>query len=251
MPRPIKMSEEIIQQMVSEFEQAVRDLKTVDGKVSYTRAVTYKSTGAKVVIDFSPIAFLKMTALIREFSSEVAWHGTVERISPTRFLVKDILVYPQKVTGATVNTDQEAYAKWMQELDDETFNSLRFQGHSHVNMGVSPSSTDIENQGRIVSQFGSADHFYIFMIWNKSMDFSARVFDMAANSIYDTDEVEVEVAGQSASSSQVSSRTPRTPSKVPTMAIRAKRPPAKSIVTTMPRAWEEDEELMRRFRYMS
>lgn len=250
MPRPIKMSEEIIQQMVSEFEKTVRDLKTVDGKVSYTRAVTYKSTGAKVVIEFSSIAFLKMTALIREFSSEVAWHGTVERISPKRFLVKDILVYPQKVTGATVNTDQEAYAKWMQELDDETFNSLRFQGHSHVNMGVSPSSTDIENQGRIVSQFGSADHFYIFMIWNKSMDFSARVFDMSANSIYDTDEVEVEVAGHpfklagfiKDAKDAVKSSYYNDTGKVSA---------SKKYRYNDAKDWEEDDELMRKFRYMN
>ena len=250
MPRPIKMSEEIIQQMVSEFEQAVRDLKTVDGKVSYTRAVTYKSTGAKVVIEFSSIAFLKMTALIREFSSEVAWHGTVERISPKWFLVKDILVYPQKVTGATVNTDQEAYAKWMQELDDETFNSLRFQGHSHVNMGVSPSSTDIENQSRIVSQFGSADHFYIFMIWNKSMDFSARVFDMSANSIYDTDEVEVNVAGHpfklagfiKDAKDAVKSSYYGDTGKVST---------SKKYHYNDAKDWEEDDELMRKFRYMN
>lgn len=250
MPRPIKMSEEIIQQMVSEFEQAVRDLKTVDGKVSYTRAVTYKNTGAKVVIDFSPIAFLKMTALIREFSSEVAWHGTVERISPTRFLVKDILVYPQKVTGATVNTDQEAYAKWMQELDDETFNSLRFQGHSHVNMGVSPSSTDIENQGRIVSQFGNADHFYIFMIWNKSMDFNARVFDMAANSIYDTDEVEVEVDGNPLKLAGFI-KDAKDAVKSSYYGDTGKASASKKYRYNDTKSWEEDEELMRRFHYMS
>lgn len=250
MPRPIKMSEEIIQQMVSEFEQAVRDLKTVDGKVSYTRAVTYKSTGAKVVIDLSSIAFLKMTALIREFSSEVAWHGTVERISPTRFLVKDILVYPQKVTGATVNTDQEAYAKWMQELDDETFNSLRFQGHSHVNMAVSPSSTDIENQGRIVSQFGNADHFYIFMIWNKSMDFSARVFDMSANSIYDTDEVEVEVAGHPFKLAGFI-KDAKDAVKSSYYGDTGKVSASKKYRYNDAKDWEEDDELMRKFRYMN
>lgn len=250
MPRPIKMSEEIIQQMVSEFEQAVRDLKTVDGKVSYTRAVTYKSAGAKVVIEFSSIAFLKMTALIREFSSEVAWHGTVKRLSPTRFFVENILVYPQKVTGSTVNTDQEAYAKWMQELDDETFNSLRFQGHSHVNMGVSPSSTDIENQGRIVSQFGSADHFFIFMIWNKSMDFSARVFDMSANSIYDTDEVEVEVAGHPFKLTGFI-KDAKDAVKSSYYGDTGKVSASKKYRYSDTSDREEDEELMRKFRYMS
>lgn len=257
MPRPIKMSEEIIQQMVSEFEQAVRDLKTVDGKVSYTRAVTYKNTGAKAIIEFSSIAFLKMTALIREFSSEVAWHGTVERISPTRFLVKDILVYPQKVTGATVNTDQEAYSRWMQELDDETFNSLRFQGHSHVNMAVSPSPTDLDSQSRIVSQFmEGSDHFYIFMIWNKSLAFNARIFDMTTNSIYDTDEVEVEVSGypfkleefiKNAKDAVKSSYYYDTgKDKAPDSSA-----PSKKYPYNYPDDWEEDEGIMRKFRYMN
>ena len=254
MPRPIKMSEEIIQQMVSEFEHAVRDLKTVDGKVSYTRAVTYKSTGAKIVIDFAPIAFLKMTALIREFTSEVAWHGTVERVSPTRFLIKDILVYPQKVTGSTVNTDQEAYAQWMQELDNETFNSLRFQGHSHVNMGVSPSPTDIDNQGRIVSQFTEgSDHFYIFMIWNKSMAFNARVFDMAANAIYDTDEVEIEIGGHPFHLEGFIKDAKDTVKTSYSYAATDKtgKSSGKKYAYSNYNGWEDDEEIMRKYRYMS
>ena len=75
-------------------------------------------------------------------SGEKWQHGTVLRTENSKsdsneFIVEDIFVYPQEVTGSTVTTDQEAYSKWLYELDDDIFNNLRMQSHSHCNMGVS------------------------------------------------------------------------------------------------------------------
>ena len=42
-----------------------------------------------------------------------------------------------------------------------------YAGHSHVNMGTSPSSVDLNHQEEILRMLGDND-FYIFMIWNKS-----------------------------------------------------------------------------------
>ena len=133
-----------------------------------------------------------MCLLIDHFDTEVAWHGLVDRIDKTHFRITKILVYPQKVTGGTVNTDQEKYVNWQDGLDDESFNKLRFQGHSHVNMATNPSSVDMDKQWEMINSFGD-DVFYIFMIWNKKRSYNVRVVDMAENVIYSGDDVKVTI----------------------------------------------------------
>ena len=97
----------------------------------------------KATIRFSERAWIKMFALIHTYSTEVEWHGVVERLEPSVFYIKDVLIFPHEVTGATVTSDQTAYEKWLDTLDNDTFNALRFHGHSHVNMGVTPSGVDM------------------------------------------------------------------------------------------------------------
>ena len=99
----------------------------------------FKSDDRCALLYFTPMAWIKMTALVSEFSTEVQWHGLVRRLSECEFEIYDILVPPHTVTAATVTSDQEKYSNWINGLDDETFNALRFHGHSHVNMPVSPS----------------------------------------------------------------------------------------------------------------
>ena len=64
--------------------------------------------------------------------------------------------------------------------------------HSHVNMGVSPSGTDMGHREKIVSQLMDED-YYIFMIWNKSLKWSAAIYDMPSNALYDTEDIDVMV----------------------------------------------------------
>ena len=50
-------------------------------------------------------AYQKILTLVKEFSSEVAWHCTVEHPTGTNaYLITDVLVFPQEVTGATANS---------------------------------------------------------------------------------------------------------------------------------------------------
>jgi len=113
---------------------------------------------------------------------------------PAEFLIEDIFVYPQEVTGSTVNTDQTAYIEWLYGLDDETFSKLRMQGHSHVKMGVSPSGVDDAHRKQILEQL-EQDMFYIFMIWNKSLMVHTLIYDMANNTLYEDKDVEVKLLG--------------------------------------------------------
>ena len=158
----------------------------------FTGSVKLAKTKAKdkININFTADAWAKQSRLIDDFTSEVAWHGLMRQLSPTEYEIYDILVYPQQVTGVTVETDQDKYNDWLLSQSDETFNNIRYQAHSHVNMSTSPSGVDDANESNIVNKLKGND-FYLFMIWNKRGEFTARLYDYAANKIYDKDDISV------------------------------------------------------------
>lgn len=165
-----------------------------DGKLSFVRNIP--EVKKEAVVYFSALAWSKMVAVINTFDKEVAWHGLVKKLETDadkkEYLVYDIVVYPQEVTGATVNTDQEEYEKWLDTFNDEDFDAIRMQGHSHVNMGVSPSSVDIGHKEQIIKQL-SDDMFYIFMIWNKKFQHHITIYDFGDNVSYEDKDVEVKL----------------------------------------------------------
>ncbi len=155
----------------------------------------------KATITFSAQAYMKIFALVHTYSTEVEWHGVIERTAADAFYIKDILIFPHKVTGATVISDQTEYEKWLDTLDNDTFNALRFHGHSHVNMGVTPSGVDMTYRHNILNNFGTpsatSDLFYIFLIFNKKGDISGEIYDLQNNALYskstNTDEINIVV----------------------------------------------------------
>lgn len=193
MSRPIKITKSIKDQLLATFLKNLEGARLDDGKITIEQQFEYDDKNDRIAVMFTPKAFTRMQTLIFSFDSEIAWHGVVRRLDDVTFLIEDILVYPQVVTGVTVNTDQDEYQKWMQSLDDDTFNSLHMQGHSHVNMGVSPSGVDLGHQQQIVSQL-DGDHFYIFMIYNRKMEANIKVYDMASNTLYETKDIDVGIA---------------------------------------------------------
>lgn len=143
----------------------------------------------KSCIVFSPEAYIKTKALVEFYTTEVQWHGIVERIKDSsNFYVRDILVFPQTVTSATVDADQEEYEKWLDGLSCGEFNALRLHGHSHNSMGVTPSSTDREYRKKLISSMGTPssddDLFYIFMIFNNKGEWSAEIYDIKNNALF-------------------------------------------------------------------
>ena len=213
--KPIKLTPELIEEMKKEIidqinqkfnaetlrkdaEDGLRKIKMSDGEFKfskefkYEKKFKYEKSDRRVTIVIDPVAYAKMTTIIMSESQEVGWHGISERKNAREFLIKDILVYPQQVTASTVDTDEEEYAKWLIQVPEEHFNDLHFHGHSHVNMGVFPSATDMGHREKITSQLGDED-YYIFMIWNKKLEWSAAVYDMASNTLYETADVDVKI----------------------------------------------------------
>jgi hypothetical protein len=190
MSKPIRITDDLKNQAQAEFKALLDGLKMSDGEISYSKS--FKNRDASAILWMSPMAYSKTMALVNAFSDEVAWHGTVTRKSDNEFIVEDIFVYPQEVTGATVSTDQEGYTKWLYEFDDDAFNKIRMQGHSHVNMGVNPSNVDSGHREKILDQLDS-DMFYIFVIWNKRLDTHTLIYDMANNILYEDKDVAVKL----------------------------------------------------------
>lgn len=189
MSRPIVLTEQLFNQAVEEFKTSLSNMKMSEGKITYNKSFTYKGED-KAYILFKPTAYAKMVRLIESFSSEVAWHGVGERVSEGIFLITDILVYPQTVTGSTVNMDEGKYAMWLMEnADDERFDHIVMQGHSHVRMSTSPSAVDKTHQEEILNQL-RPNMFYIFMIWNKHMEHTTKIFDMENNVLYEDSDIE-------------------------------------------------------------
>lgn len=195
MSRPIKLTQEDIESIKKDFASTLVSARVADGKISYTKILT--TVNRKATLYFTEVAWSKMWALIREFSTEVGWHGVAKRgddPEKDEYYIIDILPpYPQTVTGATVNTDQQKYTMWLySDENDEVFNDIRFHGHSHVNMGTTPSGVDTTHWDGILEQL-TDDMFYIFAIWNKRGDKTIKIYDFRKNVLFDTSDVTVKV----------------------------------------------------------
>lgn len=198
MSKPIKMTEQYLEECRRDFEKALSLTKLADGKLSFTK--TFICENKKATVYFTPEAWAKMVMLIKEFDKEVAWHGVASRAEneeKDEYIISDILVYPQTVSGASVEMDTEEYAKWIEvNMEDDRFNSIRMQGHSHVNMSPNPSSVDLNHQEEILNMLGDED-FYIFMIWNKSFVSTNKVYDLKKNILFEDKDVTVKILGGS------------------------------------------------------
>ena len=193
MSRYIKVEENVIDEIRGEFEKALAKVSMVDGKFTFTKS--FGSITEKATLFFTEMAYMKMMALVRDFDKEIAWHGIAKRGESEgkhEYIISDIMVYPQRVTGATVTTDQEEYTKWLMSWDDDVFNNIRMQGHSHVKMGTTPSATDNSFYDAIIQQCPD-DTFYVFLIWNKLGEKTIRIYDFAKNLFFDTSDVTVTV----------------------------------------------------------
>lgn len=186
---PLKITAELREQLMAQFQKQLEALKDGETVIKIEQKLSVKAENRPKVI-FTERAFMKTLKLLMDYSTEIAWHGIVERSDDLTFYITDVLVYPQVVSGATVKTDDKEYADWLEEQPDEVFNKIRFQGHSHVRMGVSPSNTDLESQDAVVKQLTGED-YYIFAILNKDLKVNMWIYDMKNNAKYDTDDIDI------------------------------------------------------------
>ena len=129
-------------------------------------------------------AYVKLRKLVDDTTTEIGWYGTVTKMPGLEsvFVIDDIIVYPQVVTGATCVQDDDRVFEFELSLSTDQVNRKRFHGHSHVNMGVTPSGVDEQFYQDILTQ---VDDYFIIMITNKSCANTIRFYDVVNNIRYD------------------------------------------------------------------
>lgn len=151
-----------------------------------------KAKQLKPTVIFSDAAWAKIQSLVCFFDTEVQWHGVVERKDKYLYVVKDILVPPHEVNGASVISDQTKYEEWLDSLTDEEFSGLKLHGHSHVRMDVNPSSVDVKyrlDRTSVLPTNGSENSYYVFMIMNKDWKLEMQIFDASTGTLYNKEDV--------------------------------------------------------------
>lgn len=174
-------------------EQLDADSRFAKDRITFSFNLTNHTSDDKVIVNIRPEAWLKMWSLVHSENGEIGWHATVTRHADKLFEITDVILYPQTVSGTTVETDDIGYANWLhKELDDETFNHLRCHGHSHVNMSATPSGVDTTWYNEILQGLDNND-YYIFMILNKKENYFIEIYDLANNAIFEKDDVIINV----------------------------------------------------------
>ena len=192
--RYIKLTEQLEQQLLTDFMNKIKGNRFSEEKLSFTFDLKQDVKDEdKVTIIIEANAWIKMWGLVSSESGEIGWHMICERVNDKTFLIKDVLLYPQYVTGVTVTTDDVGYGNWLhKELDMDQINNLRGHGHSHVNMGTSPSGVDRNWYNEILQGLAEND-YYIFMILNKKDDIFIELYDLKTNTIYDKKDLNLHI----------------------------------------------------------
>ena len=199
MAKPLYVTEDMRDRAYADLEKKFEEMKTKikageilkDSTIKYEQAFKWpEESFDRPVIEFTPEAWIKTVGLVATTSSEIAWHGIVNRIDDLHFVVEDIVMFPQSVTAATVTVDQEEKMKWFCDTFKGTDrNKVRLHGHSHVDMGTTPSGTDMNSRSFIKEMVN--DQYYIFMIINKSYSMNITLYDMKTNGIYEKEDMDI------------------------------------------------------------
>lgn len=136
-------------------------------------------------VHFTLEAFMKMQFIVDEATSEVGWLGAVRRLSPVEFIVDEIYIVEQKASMAECDLDKDSIADliepWLADPDGiDRANAIRLWGHSHVNMGVGPSPTDVTT----FKDFYESCDYFIMLIQNKRGEMRVDVTTVDSNLIY-------------------------------------------------------------------
>lgn len=190
MAKVIRITPDMHDQLRQDFEAYLASGKCQDGTFTFHKKLGNVS-GRRAKLHIQPAAWSKMLLLLLTNDKEVGWHGLASRCdAPDEYSIHDIAVFPQQVTGTTVEPDEEEYHSWLFSHDPAIRAKICMHGHSHVNMSVGPSATDLEYQRDILQQLDE-DEFYIFMIWNKRLDCSVKVYDVKNNIFFETADCDI------------------------------------------------------------
>jgi len=150
---------------------------------SMTKTTTRLGVGAAIPsVYYTPTAWFTIQHLVDIAPKEVGWLGIVEPLDSGDYLITDIHIPEQTVTAAETDIDSDAMMDLYNELlaDDVDTSKLYYWGHSHVNMGVSPSLQD-EIQ---IEEYLESCPIFIRGIYNKKGASKVDIFDKNLNVVH-------------------------------------------------------------------
>lgn len=132
------------------------------------------------IICFEKNALIKMHLYVKECDKEISWLGIVDKKvdgNNTAYIVEDVMLLEQEVTGTTTEMNESALSKFgtklIEENKTELFSKIKCWGHSHVNMAVYASGTDDDT----FEQFYKNNDYFIRLICNKKGDMNVDFMD--------------------------------------------------------------------------
>lgn len=143
-----------------------------NSKKSSKEKIDEKATSIPKVV-FTYEVMLKMNQIVNTCKAEVGWLGSVKK-EENRYLVDDIYLLKQSVTGTTTELDEEAMHDFFNDLiinDPEKYNSMRLWGHSHVQMAVFASTQDNET----FKEYYQECPFFIRLIANQKEEMKVDI----------------------------------------------------------------------------
>lgn len=154
-------------------------------KNSETTKIEIFDESAVPFVYISPLAITKMAKIVDHCKDEVGWLGSATKLSDAIFFIDDVFMFEQEVNATTCEITPEGLAKFGTEIlsmenGSNIYNSIRVWGHSHVNMGVTPSGQDDDQ----VKEFAGENDWFIRIIANKKGKIKIDVFDYERNLAY-------------------------------------------------------------------
>lgn len=187
--RSFKITDQKHDELMKKFSDYLKSISMTTNSFSFSYSAPDEKNKDKVMVTFTMKAYIKMRDLVDRYASEVGWFGFIDKLGDLEYRITDICVYPQLVTGATV---KETNDPWDDDMPIEQIKRRHFHGHSHVNMAPNPSGTDMKHRADQM-ELVKSDSFYLFLITNKSCAWTAALFDLANNTVYDTDDILLDV----------------------------------------------------------
>lgn len=149
-----------------------QERKTAKPKLEIIQAVSPKVLIMQSAAD-------KMDIIIENSAKEVGWLCEVIECEDKTYLINDVFILEQDVHATTTEINTAGLTKFADELlarEDgvEVWNRIRGWGHSHVNMGVSPSGQDNAQMNLFTA---NGCEYFIRLIANKKGIMEIAFFD--------------------------------------------------------------------------
>lgn len=147
----------------------------------------------KPTLFISNDAYLKMQEYIAQSDKEIGWLGTCSR-QDEDYIINNVYLFDQEVHETTCEITEEGLNKFALELMEkpngmDIWNNICLWGHSHVNMGVLPSSQDNKQLDFFLKNM--KEGFFIRYIGNKRNEIGLKIIDIDKNIILDETEINI------------------------------------------------------------